>query len=286
MRLAPQLELVALRVPGPLAPGHVDVVLRPRRTLAPGPLGFRQAVEGAVAVGALAQRAGAVARGGGVRAMGAAPDDEDEEGAQGGEAGGYDGDGGLGGGPDGDGDVVPWVRVSVFERRGLCGGRGVDVHVISSLLAYWWRTMRRITLTAQTLVELLGCRGFEGVGEEKGRGGLREAHGEDSSQDEFLRLARPQAPENRDRLWPCPFVSFLLLGNVSHLSYSPLTSAKSTKSVAALMDPTMRKYSSTLIHLPPNSGVSVPARVSQKAWMGTHWNTETKTQEMVKQTTK
>lgn len=119
MRLAPQLEIVALRVPSPPAPGDGDVVLRPRRALAPGPLGFRQAVEGAVAVGALAQRAGAVARGGGVRAMGATPDDEDEEGAQGGEAGGYDGDGGLGGGPDGDGDVVPWVWMSVFEREGL-----------------------------------------------------------------------------------------------------------------------------------------------------------------------
>ena len=34
----------------------------------------------------------------------------------------------------------------------------------------------------------------------KGREGLREAHGENPSQDEFLRLAGPQTPEDRHRL--------------------------------------------------------------------------------------
>lgn len=42
------------------------------------------------------------------RSVGAAPEDANEEGAEGGEAGGYDGCGGLGGGPDGGGDVVVW----------------------------------------------------------------------------------------------------------------------------------------------------------------------------------
>ena len=67
---------------------------------------------------------------------------------------------------------------------------------------------------------------------------------------------------------------------------SPLTKAKSTKSVAALIEPDMRKYNSTLMHLPPSSGASVPASVSQKAWIGTHWNTETRMQAMVRDTTK
>lgn len=40
--------------------------------------------------------------------MGAAPYEADEEGAQGGEAGGYDRCGGFGRGPDGGGDVAVW----------------------------------------------------------------------------------------------------------------------------------------------------------------------------------
>ena len=86
--------------------------------------------------------------------MGAAPDDADEEGAEGGEAGGYDGYGGFGGGPDGGGDVVPYVRILVFVQSKCF--QAIDVQVISSLLPYSWRMMRRVILTAQTLVGLLG----------------------------------------------------------------------------------------------------------------------------------
>lgn len=85
--------------------------------------------------------------------MGAAPDDTDEEGTEGGEAGGNDGYGGFGGGPDGYGDVVPCMHILVIVQTEMCKASGVQV--MSSLLPYWWRTMRRIMLTTQTLVELL-----------------------------------------------------------------------------------------------------------------------------------
>ena len=49
------------------------------------------------------------------RAVGFAPDDADEEGAQAGEAGADDGDGRFGGGPGGGRDVVPWSLVSGCE---------------------------------------------------------------------------------------------------------------------------------------------------------------------------
>ena len=113
MRLVPQLELIAVRVAGSPPPVDIDVVVGPRRAMVARSIRlFLQAVEGAVAVGGLAQGVVAVARGGRVGGgrfgpVRAAPDDADEEGAQGGEAGGYDGYGGFGGGPDGDGDVVP-----------------------------------------------------------------------------------------------------------------------------------------------------------------------------------
>ncbi len=87
--------------------------------MASRPIGFLQAVEGAVAVRGFAQGVGAVARRGGFGTVGAAPDDADEEGAQGGEAGGYDGYGGFGGGPDGGGDVVPCVHMLVFKLSKL-----------------------------------------------------------------------------------------------------------------------------------------------------------------------
>ena len=60
-----------------------------------------------------------------------------------------------------------------------------------------------------------------------------------------------------------------------------LTKAKSTKSVAALIEPAIMKYSSTLIHLPPIE----PAKLSQKSWIGVHWKMETIMQVMVRQTT-
>lgn len=61
--------------------------------------------------------------------------------------------------------------------------------------------MRRVTLTAQTLVGLIVSVEIWYGGEGEGRG-LREAHGENSSQDEFLRLAGFQTPENWYRLCP------------------------------------------------------------------------------------
>ena len=136
-----QLELVALRVPGPPSPVYVHVV---------GPIGLLQPVEGTVAVGGFAQRGGAVAGGGGFGAVGPAPDDADEEGPQGREAGGYDGYGGFGGGPDGGGDVVPCCACVISVCVGFVG-RGLNLQVMSSLLPYLWSTMRRVTLTAHTL---------------------------------------------------------------------------------------------------------------------------------------
>ena len=144
MRLmVPELELVAVRVPGPPAPVHVDVVVvRPRRAVVARSIGlFLQAVEGAVAVGGLAQGVAAVARGGGVGGgrfgpVRAAPDDADEEGAQGGEASGHDGYGGFGGGPDGDGDVVPCCVDGLVIGRIWWGGvgRACDVFTFAVLM--------------------------------------------------------------------------------------------------------------------------------------------------------
>ena len=58
--------------------------------------------------------------------MGAAPDDADEEGAQGRDAGGYDGYGGFRGGPDGDWDVIPCVYLMVIAGSRLDGSWGSD----------------------------------------------------------------------------------------------------------------------------------------------------------------
>lgn len=98
--------------------------------MATGSVGFLQPVEGAVAIGGFAQGGGAVARGGrgvggGFGAVGPAPDDADEEGAQGGEAGGYDSYGGFGGGPDGGGDVVPWGGLVSIAEAGWGDWRGL-----------------------------------------------------------------------------------------------------------------------------------------------------------------
>ena len=80
-----------------------------------------------------------VGGGGGFGAVSAAPDDADEEGAQGREAGGYDGNGGFGTGPDGDGDVVPYWGVIVSLAAGETWGEwaGIDVQVMSGFLPFW-----------------------------------------------------------------------------------------------------------------------------------------------------
>lgn len=129
--------------------------------MATGSVGFLQPVEGAVAIGGFAQGGGAVARGGrgvggGFGAVGPAPDDADEEGAQGGEAGGYDSYGGFGGGPDGGGDVVP-----------------CDICSFAVLVEHY----------ETNHADGADC----------------EAHGKNSSQDQFLRLASSQTPKNRYR---------------------------------------------------------------------------------------
>ena len=85
MRPIAQLDLLALRVPLPPSPIHLHVMLRPRQALAAGLIGFVQAVEGGVAVVVFAQGVAAVKGagrvGGGFRAVSAAPDYADEEGA-------------------------------------------------------------------------------------------------------------------------------------------------------------------------------------------------------------
>lgn len=58
------------------------------------------------------------------------------------------------------------------------------------------------------------------------------------------------------------------------------TIAKRIKSVAALTLPATIKYRCTLMHLPPSSCDKVPASVSQKSWIGTHWNIVTRTHEI------
>lgn len=50
-----------------------------------------------------------------------------------------------------------------------------------------------------------------------------------------------------------------------------LTSNKSAKSVAVLMEPTVSRKISTLMHWPPSLAVRAPPSVVQKAWIGLHW---------------
>ncbi len=62
--------------------------------------------------------------------------------------------------------------------------------------------------------------------------------------------------------------------------------ASSAKSVTVLMAPATRKYNSILMQWPPNSLESVPPSVSQKSWIGTHWNIETSMHATVRAMTK
>lgn len=73
MRMALQLKLIAVRIPGPSTPVYVHIVVRPRRAMvmtvvvvvvANSTRRLLQPVEGAVAVGGFEQGVGAVARGG------------------------------------------------------------------------------------------------------------------------------------------------------------------------------------------------------------------------------
>ena len=74
--------------------------------------------------------------------------------------------------------------------------KGVNVQVMSSRLPYWWSMMRRVTLTQQTLDWIVSSEKIHAEWIQKGWDCLREAHCENSSQDEFLGLASSQTPKN------------------------------------------------------------------------------------------
>ena len=90
-------------------------------------------------------------------------------------------------------------------------------------------------LTAQTLVVVL----VQKYRTEKEMGGLRQAQGKCTSQYEFLGPAGSQTPEYWYRL----NISFASVSRscVLNLSRILLTKAKSAKSVAALIEPAIRK---------------------------------------------
>lgn len=82
--------------------------------------------------------------------------------------------------------------------------------------------MRRVTLTAQTLVGSLAGKDLTWEPRREVWGALREAHGEDSGQDEFLRLASSETPENGYRLRPLSVRQSLALRHCIHrISRSP-----------------------------------------------------------------
>ena len=68
-----------------------------------------------------------------------------------------------------------------------------DIQVISSFVPYWWRMIRRMMLTAQTLVDVSVPKMIVGCQEGKG-GDLHKSHAEDACKYEFLGLTGSKAP--------------------------------------------------------------------------------------------